>query len=473
MMALEYVQRLAQRQATALNANLIMTSVMLRYSAEEFEQAIAREIRENPALVAEERAHCLRCGSNLRMGVCPKCDHISHATTSRDDWGEPSRSATTEDDDPLSLTPSGMTLPVRLLPQVRASLPSSYGPIAEYLVGSLDSRGYLAVSVAEVAEALAVTPYQVEEAIAALQTMDPPGIGARTLRECLLLQLAAFEEQGIAPTVVRLLIEEHLDELGRRNFTEIAHALGSTSAEVEHGLHFIRTNLNPYPAHQFEPGDVPGRPLEGQAAPALFIFPDVIIRHGASGFSAEIVERRRYRLTVEPLYIVLSRQTETQAQPLLDPPAYDHVRHYLRRTQFFLQGVEQRWQTLARITAKLIELQSDFFAHGVRYLRPLTRGDLGAALGMHESTISRAMAEKYVLLPTGKTMAFADFFDESLAAKDVLKDLVAREDREHPFSDEDLVRLLGAYGHHLARRTAAKYREALGIPPARSRAHLS
>jgi RNA polymerase sigma-54 factor len=134
-----------------------------------------------------------------------------------------------------------------------------------------------------------------------------------------------------------------------------------------------------------------------------------------------------------------------------------------------LQCAEQRWQTLAQIAAKPIELQADFLEGGVRYLRPLTRSELGACLGMHESTVSRAVADKYVLLPSERTMSFAAFFDDSLAAKDLLRDLVAHEDRAHPLSDDDLARLLGAQGHHVARRTAAKYREALGISPSRLR----
>ena len=477
-MALDHAQRLAQRQATTLSANLIMASTILRYSAEEFEQAIAREISENPAFAVEERVHCVRCGSSLRLGACPNCDVGSRASpingerppSFEDDGWEPSRFVPAKDDDPLDLAPSGETLPARLLRQLRASLPSGYEAIAEYLVGSLDSHGYLAVSLAEVAETLAVDPQQVQGALAALQALDPPGVGARDLRECLLLQLRPLEEQGAVPHIVRLLIEQHLSQLGQRGFAEIARAVGVSGAAVKEGLLFIRANFNPFPASQYEPSDTLGVSLETRTAPELLIFPDVIIHRSATGFRAEIVERRRYRFTVEPLYAAMYRRAGARAEFDSEPSTYPHIRHYVRRTLFFLRCVEQRWQTLARITAKLIELQSDFLERGVRYLRPLTQSELGNRLDMHESTVSRAVADKYVLLPTGRTISFADFFDDSLAAKDLLRDLVAQEDRKHPLSDDILAQVLSHHGHRLARRTAAKYREALGIPPSRARA---
>jgi RNA polymerase sigma-54 factor len=475
-MALDHAQRLAQRQATTLNANLIMTSAMLRYSAVEFEQAVAQEISENPAFEIEERLRCARCGSSLRMGLCLRCDLDSRVAAQsypspqvEDDWWVSAPSSLAEDGDPLDLAPAGEPLSARLLRQLRASLASGYEAIAEYLAGSLDSHGYLTASIAEVAEALAVDPQQVEEAVAALQALDPPGVGARDLRECLLLQLRPFEEREAAPALVRPLIEQFLEELGGHHFAEIARAMGVSGAAVKEGLHFIRANFNPFPAHQYTSEDAPGVVIEDSTARELLVFPDVIIRRSASGFRAEIVERRRYHFTVEPLYAAMYRRAGARAEFDSEPSTYPHIRHYVRRTQFFLQCAEQRWQTLARITAKLIELQSDFLERGVRYLRPLTQSELGNRLDIHESTVSRAVADKYVLLPTGRTISFADFFDDSLAAKDLLRDLVAQEDREHPLSDDILAQVLSHHGHRLARRTVAKYREALGIPPSRAR----
>jgi RNA polymerase sigma-54 factor len=146
-----------------------------------------------------------------------------------------------------------------------------------------------------------------------------------------------------------------------------------------------------------------------------------------------------------------------------------HVRHYSARARFFIECVRQRWETLRRISEALIELQFDFLDKGVRYLRPLTRVELAEMVDLHESTVSRATANKYVLLPEGRTISFDDFFDSSLATKDTLRELIETEDPKRPLSDEDLSSLLGERGLPVARRTVAKYREAMRILPSRFR----
>jgi RNA polymerase sigma-54 factor len=155
--------------------------------------------------------------------------------------------------------------------------------------------------------------------------------------------------------------------------------------------------------------------------------------------------------------------------PILSEPERQHVRQYAARARFFMECVTQRWDTLLTITQALIHQQQAFLEQGVRGLKPLTRGELAAEVGLHESTVSRATANKYVLLPTGRTVPFDDFFDGSLAAKEALREVIQREDGAKPYSDEELARRLGEQGLPLARRTVAKYREALGILPSRFR----
>ncbi|MGH2486527.1 MAG: RNA polymerase factor sigma-54, partial [Ktedonobacterales bacterium] len=146
-----------------------------------------------------------------------------------------------------------------------------------------------------------------------------------------------------------------------------------------------------------------------------------------------------------------------------------HIREYATRARFFMDCIRQRWETLSVISNALIVHQYDFLAQGVRHLRPLTRGDLADYVDLHESTVSRATANKYVLLPNGRTIPFDDFFDGSLAAKDLMRELIASENPLKPYSDEELAALLKCRGLPLARRTVAKYREALSILPSRFR----
>lgn len=484
-MYLEQAQLPATQQSQTLNisAKLIASIKVLQYSSEELEQAIATELSDNPALELEELASCPRCGSPMATGLCQSCDnapadgadprvdvaaweddHLSRAA----DLSTPAET----DFDLLDLVHSGATLEEHLLRQLGAVLPRDDAPIAEYLVGSLNSHGYVACAVSEVSQALEVEEGRVEYVLSILQSLDPPGVGARDLSECLLLQLRQFEERGEAPAIARRLIGDYLNELGEHHFSEIARDIGATSTAVKQAWRFIRSNLNPYPAHAFEAADVPDRGVVDRDDRGLLVRPDVVIRRTDGGFEAEVVEQRRFRFDVNGLYSDLSRQARiplANTRHSLTAPERQHVREFTSRARFFIDCVRQRWETLQLIADALTVEQHDFLEHGVRHLKPLTRGELAERVGLHESTVSRATAGKFVLLPSGRTIPFDDFFDGSLAAKDLLLELIASENRTKPYSDEDLAALLNERGLPLARRTVAKYREALGILPSRFR----
>jgi RNA polymerase sigma-54 factor len=327
------------------------------------------------------------------------------------------------------------------------------------------------VSVNEASQALEVPERRVAAVLKALQSLDPPGIGARDLRECLLIQLREFERRGEAHPVARPLLERFLHQLGERHFAEIARELGVTSTAVKQAWRFIRSNLHPYPAHAFESAGLPDQGVRDGRERGILVRPDVVIRRTDRGFEAEVVERRRFRFGVNSLYTDLARQVRqsTANRVPLNDTERQHVREYSARARFFIECVRQRWETLAVIADALVVFQRDFLEHGVRHLRPLTRGELADYVGLHESTVSRATADKYVLLPSGRTIPFDDFFDGSLAAKDMLRELISGEDHAKPYSDEDLASLLHERGLPLARRTVAKYREAIGILPSRFR----
>jgi RNA polymerase sigma-54 factor len=316
-----------------------------------------------------------------------------------------------------------------------------------------------------------VSVRRVEAVLEALQSLDPPGIGARDLRECLLIQLAAFEERGEAPPLARRIVDEHLRAMGEHHFAEIARELGTTMTQVKHAWRFIKSNLNPYPAHAFEYADVPDLGLSLASDRSTIVRPDVVIRETPQGFEAEVIEQRRFRFRVDGMYSSLYRQSHGSAarHGSLSDRERQHIREYASRARFFIECMRQRWDTLSTIADALIVIQHDFLKDGVRHLKPLTRGELAAAVGLHESTVSRATAHKYVLLPSGRTIPFDDFFDGSLAAKDLLHELIATENPARPLSDEELAVRLNARGLAVARRTVAKYREALGILPSRLR----
>lgn len=481
-MYLEQVQSPSAQPTINISAKLIASIKILQCSAEELEQTIAHELSDNPALEVDELAQCSRCGALLQAGLCPACDRQS------DDEHDPRIDIAGWDDDlpahhddlsiaeeseydPLDFVRSASTLHEYLMRQLGAIMSPDDLDIAEFLVGNLSSHGYLTVTVTEAAEILRVSEARVESALAALQALDPPGIGARDLRECLLIQLCAFEGAGTAHPVARPLLEDYLHALGEHHFADIARELGVTSTQVKQAWQFIRSNLNPYPGHAFESADVPGVGVTSSSDRSVVIRPDVVIRRTEHGFDAEVIERRRYRFGVNATYSSLYRDCRTSAKghTMLSERDRQHVREYAARARFFMDCIRQRWETLSTIANALIEHQYEFLDRGVRYLRPLTRGELANHVGLHESTVSRATANKYVLLPNGRTISFDDFFDGSLVAKDLLRELIDAENPIKPYSDEELAIRLQERGVTLARRTVAKYREALGILPSRFR----
>ncbi|HEY7780473.1 MAG TPA: RNA polymerase factor sigma-54 [Ktedonobacterales bacterium] len=470
----------APQQSLNISAKLIESIKILQCSAEELERSITREQLDNPAFEVDESEQCLRCGTPLNGATCPNCDPLpADAATGESlsdlaDWDEyreqrsldlavPSED---EDYDPLSFVRAGDTLPEHLLVQLGAILPWEDQTIAEYLVGSLDSHGYIATEIAEAAEALKVEEERVARVLTALQSLDPPGIGARNLRECLLIQLRVWADRGTPYPLAERLVADYLGELGEHHFLEIGREVGVTSTQVKRAWRFIKANLNPFPAHAFEGAMAPGVDDGCGTDEAVRIKPDVVIRRADAGFEAEVIEERRFHFAVHPTYAALSRQSTARGMNESDR---EHVRQYASRARFFIDCVRQRWETLRRISEALVELQHDFLDKGVRALRPLTRSELADRVGLHESTVSRATANKYVLLPEGRTIPFDDFFDSSLATKDTLRELIEREDPKRPLSDEDLAALLTERGLSVARRTVAKYRESLRILPSRFR----
>ncbi len=468
------------QQSLNISANMIASIKILQSSADELEQRIAQELAENPAFEVEELEQCLRCGTPLVKSACPSCgpatrdEQRAEALADLAAWEDDRDArvldlASGRDEDPfdlLAFVRAGDTLQEHVLLQLTGVIASDDQPIAEYLVGNLDTHGYLTITTAEAAAARELPVERVEQVLAVLLTMDPVGIGARDLRECLLTQLHVLRERGKPYPLAEELVNGYLEALGEHHFLEIGRDLHRTSTQVKQAWYFIRSNLNPFPAHAFEGGEFPGVAAVSSPDLAAVIKPDVVMRRTATGFEAEVMEERRFTLGLNPTYLALSAKRRSA---LMSEQEYQHVRRYATRARFFIDCVRQRWDTLKRIAEALIVCQFEFLDKGVRYLQPLTRSQLADLLELHESTVSRATANKFALLPTGRTVPFDDFFDSSLVTKDTLRELIEHEDPQRPYSDEDLAALLGERGLSVARRTVAKYRESMRILPSRFR----
>jgi RNA polymerase sigma-54 factor len=465
---LEQSQTLQPQINIAITANLITSLKILQLSSEELQQTIEQELVDNPALEMDERETCSICGSLVLDGHCPECaaedGNGADLATQWDEDGYDSwrietraNNASDEDYDPVALAASETSLQDYLLDALCSAIPDEDAPIAEYLIGSLDDSGYLTVGEDEVAEACGVSRERVHDAILALQQQDPPGVGARNPRECLIIQLRHLAEDGKGDQLALRILNECFEELGQHKFDAIATRL---HVKVEHILAswvFIKDNLTPFPAW----GQRISTGSNG------FVRPDVAIKPSEDGYSVEVLEEARYQFRINDFYRELLSEQELQADER------EFLRKHTNQAKFFIGFIKERWDTIRQITDCIVDIQRDFLDQGIRQLKPLTRSEVAYRVGLHESTVSRATANKYMLLPTKQVISFDDVFDGSLAIKDAIREIIGKEDPEHSLSDEEIAAELREQGMFVARRTVAKYREAIHMLPStlRSRAY--
>ncbi|MFL7793976.1 MAG: RNA polymerase factor sigma-54 [Anaerolineae bacterium] len=453
-------QVIAQRPT--VTPQLVMARTLLQLSSTELEQAIAQELAENPALELVEIQRCPKCGRALRGTACPSCER-----SASQQYNAPLEYGGTgdRDDDGTSRLTSNTTLAEHLLRQVQLSLPPQDMLVAAHLVESLDGHGFLNCDIDAVASQFDTDRARVENIVSTIQESGPVGIAARDARECLLIQLEHLRGQGIEHPLARALVDDHWEALSEQPLAKVARVAGVTTERVQAALEFIKNNLNPFPAHANWAALHESPPQKE----AVYPQPDVIIKNGADSpnrnpekYEVELPGARSYRLHISSSFREVM-ETGKAGKIAFTEKDVEEWKAFYARAQLFIKGVERRWQTLERVVRRLVDHQRDFLAHGARHLKPLTRAQLADMLDLHESTVSRAVAGKYVQLPSGRIVPLARFFDSAAPAKEVLRELIAQESQ--PLSDRELVELLARQGHHVARRTVAKYREALHIPP--------
>jgi RNA polymerase sigma-54 factor len=469
-MELDFGQSFEARQSMRVSPRLVAANYVLELSSQALQQAISRELEQNPALELLESSNCLVCGTELQGSICPRCIQRQKPDQYASDdfdsqWREPSQrdpvSSRDDEFDPLTQVASEETLADRLLYELAVVLDPQDLPIAEFLVYSLDDKGYLSLSLEDVAIELEVDRERVRRVLKLLQSLEPVGVGARDLRECLLIQIDQLEQLGLHQPHVRDLVSTYLTELGERKFNRIARETQLSLEEISAAHDFVKQKLNPHPAHGFSATNARDRDTR-----ALYILPDVVINRGVDGFDVEVIESRRHMLRVDPMYTRLNSELHGARRTAASGYSADdkrHVQQYVNRAKLFIANINQRRQTLLTITRCLVAQQQAYLENGVRHLRPLSRAAVAAELGVHESTVSRATAGKYVMLPNGEVIPFSHFFTPSLSIKDVIKEIVERENA--PLTDSQIGERLRKQGITIARRTVAKYRTQLDILP--------
>ena len=465
MPSLEQHQKLTPQLAPQQRQSL----KLLAMSLPEMRQELVREMETNPVIedfdhsletplsAAEERAEER---AEAAAEPLPEDEAVPSVNPSEDDLERRERFFASQVRDE--------TLQEHLTVQIPLSaIPAADHALAEILVGNLNDDGYFNGSLPDLVMVSGESEAHVLGVLAQIGELDPPGCGARNLKECLLAQLDKLEDSPYADDV-RALIENHLDDVAENRREKIEHALGLTREQYVEALKALRT-LEPRP----------GRPWAGGSGATRVVKPEVhVARDGNGRWTADVDARSTPAIHVNPKYLKMLEDPNCAAET----KAY--IREKIARVNEIVQAIERREETVRAIAQAIVDAQPGFFENGLKGLKPLTQAEIAAKVGFDPSTVSRTVNDKYASTPKG-VVELRRFFTNGLetasgeivsrdAVEDALRAFIAGEDRANPFSDEKLSALLKEKGFPVARRTVAKYRGKLGIPgrDARRRAEV-
>lgn len=447
-MRLDYQLEMQQAQKLVITPQLQMALKLLQLPAVELQTYLVQQYLENPLLeLAEEGVGQEEALSPEDMGKAePDWDYDAGEREDRAP-GEPRKEVTFE-----NFLAGTVTLQQALIQQLRLlSLPNQQRRIAENILGNLNEDGYLSLSCKDIARQLQVKTPAVTAALKVVQSLDPVGIGARDLRECLLLQIDCRRDE---PPFAREIISNHLPLVAKGRIPALAGILGADTAQVQQAIDYIR-NLEPRPGASLG---------AGTSSPSILA--DVTLLDVNGDWVILVNDSPSHRLRLSQGYQKMLALAEPQIQK--------YLRGKLNSALWLLRAIEQRRTTLYRITVCILERQGAFFHEGAQGLSPLRLKDVGLALDIHESTVSRAIQGKHLQTPRG-VFSYKYFFSSQLSTltgksvastgvKEMLSTIVAQEDKEEPLADQQITELLAERGIEISRRTVAKYREQLGIP---------
>ncbi|CEH32218.1 hypothetical protein AM501_30430 [Aneurinibacillus migulanus] len=433
---------------------------ILQYSAVDLLDFLRQQATENPILDLSEKTtremasvdSTLQKETNKQNDIDWK-DYI-RANATGDETYYQRGSTPAQDYDPFNfISAGGTTLEEHLLEQV--SMLKNVTPlekrILNFLIGNLNENGYLTITETEAADILNTDTEKIEEMIWLLQALDPVGVGARSLAECLLLQLRDEPEEH---TLAIAIVEYHLEDLAEKRYQKIATSLNATPQEVQQAADYLRT-LNPRPGAEFAQGT------------PRYIVPDVTVEKVENEYVVMVNEGSMPNLTINRFYQQMLQKNEADS-------AQRYIQDKLNSALWLIRSIEQRRMTLYKVTQAIVEEQQSFFEKGTAGLKPMTLRDIAEKVDLHESTISRATSNKYVQTPrglfelkyfftTGLNRADGGEASSVVTIKEKIKAMVDAEDKKKPLSDQKITDLLIKEGIEISRRTVAKYREEMNI----------
>lgn len=466
---------LLQTQSPSLRpmttAHLAQTMALLELGSAELQQRIESALASNPALELADEFRCSHCHRKLaHKGPCPVCNPsprcnqdqpIVFISPSRDFFqgkSQPSSQTYSDDVSYDEWTAEEEDLATFVLRQIAPELELTDQPIAAHILTCLDDDGLLNVPLVEIARYHHQPLWRIEKVLHLVQHAEPIGVGSPSPQAALLVQLEVLSESQVVPIMADRAIQEGLELLSRHAYPELGRLLRISVSQAEEIASFVSSNLNPFPGRAHW-----GNNSRNANSPTVYHQADVMISRlndkADTALVVEIISPYSGSLQINSLF----RQAIHQA-PDSKTPQWQSA---LDEANLLVKCLQQRNHTLVRLMERLVVLQRLFILEGDAYISPVTRVQLAEELNLHESTISRAVANKTVQLPNNRIIPMSKLFDRSLHIRTALMEIIDEE--EKPLSDIEIAERLAIQGYPVARRTVAKYRAMEGILPARLR----
>jgi RNA polymerase sigma-54 factor len=468
---------LRQRQQLVMTPKLQQALKLLQMPAIELQQMLKQEIMENPLLDDEEELIETQEEEQERQETEAKEQQEKESKTEEEpdepeekiDWEEYLQNGweisaglgeEVSEEFVERVPVAKRSFTEALISQLRIATDDERTiEIGDYLIGSLDESGYLTCALEEVANTFRTAQQEVDRILRIIQTFDPPGVGARNLQECLLIQLAA---RGLDDSLATRIIREHFDEFKQKKYPELAKKLRVSIQEIQAQCKVIST-LDPKPG------------FEISAAEPQYVIPDLVVEKVDDKYVVYLNDKNIPRLRINHVY----QEELLKDSKDGDRETREFIQSRLKSARWLIQTIEQRRRTMVKVMECIVDKQREFFEKGTAFLRPLTLQQVASEINMHESTVSRVTTNKYVQTPRG-VFELKFFFSSSLgtqdggeisakSAKDNIRKIIEREEARNPLSDQKIADMLRKEGLNIARRTVAKYREQLGLLPARMR----
>lgn len=456
-MRLGYEQILQQTQKLVMTPELIQSIQILQYTSQELREYVEQELLENPMI---EPSSEFEFANEKAM---PMYEEVANRMM-KDSYYEKSFKVwenAPDDDSDFSFekyVSKEITLYDFLSEQLTfADISIDENHIGEYIINDIDDNGYLRSSTDEISQVLSVPVDRVERVIKVIQGFEPFGVGARNLKECLMIQL---EHNNLLTDDIEYLVNNYLDDLGSNRIAYISKEMKKTPEEIQEMLDIIKT-LEPKPGCRFSSGKS-----------VKYVIPDLTLEIIGDSFKLILNNNSTPKLMISSYYKALAKDV------IDDEKVSEYFSDRLNSAINLIKNIEQRKSTIYNVAKTIVEKQKDFFIYGDKYMKPLTLSDIADMLQIHESTVSRAVNGKYILSPKG-LFELKYFFcsgvgcgDEGVSSnsiKSFISEFINKEDPKKPLSDQKISEMLLDRGIDVKRRTIAKYRESLEIPASSKR----